>query len=300
LRTKSSNIDFQKNLNSFIHYKLPKMKNILLLGVLMIAAFQLQAQEPACIPDTTFRMADAGVYPLPVSAEFPDQGITDSACFNQPFNFVFTVVTPDTISIPIFPGVPPISTPLDSITVAVEGAIGGLPEGIDYACNPPNCVFTPENTIGCIVLFGTTTNEEEIGDNPLSIEATVFLPAFSLPINFPDSTLFPGSYSLHVLGADAPQCISTGVNELSSISGFSISPNPNNGRAEIQIESLKSGPFALETFNILGERVQHRAVRLFEGSNRLYFDGQDLSEGIYIVSLSNGVSRISQRVVISR
>jgi hypothetical protein len=274
------------------------MKNILLLSVLMILAVQLQAQEPACIPDTTFRMADAGVYPLPVSAEFPDQGITDSACLNQAFNFVFTVVTPDTISIPLGPL--NITSPLDSITVGVEGAIGGLPEGIDYACNPPNCVFTPENLVGCIVLTGTPTNEENIGDNPLSIEARVFLPATSIPVNFPDSTLFPGSYSLYVFGEDAPQCISTGVNELSSISGFSISPNPNTGRAEIQIESMETGPFALETFNVLGERVQHQTVRLFEGSNRLYFDGQDLSEGFTLFSLSNGLSRISKRIVISR
>lgn len=274
------------------------MKNVLLLGVLMVFAFQLQAQEPACMPDTTLRMADAGVYPLPVSEAFPDQGITDSACINQAFSFVFTVVTPDSINIPFGPVV--ISSPLDSITVAAEGAIGGLPEGIDYACNPPNCVFTPENTIGCIILSGTVTNEANIGDNLLTIQAGVSLPALNIPVNFPDSTLFPGNYSLYVFGDDATQCITTNVDELTTISGFAISPNPTTGRAELWIESLESGQYALETFNILGERLQHQNIRLFEGQNNITFEGENLSEGIYILSLSNGQSRISRRLVINR
>lgn len=274
------------------------MKYILLLGVLMVFSFQLQAQEPACMPDTTLRESDTGVYPLPVSEMFPDQGITDSACLNQEFNFVFTVVTPDTITIPI--GGFPFTAKLDSITIAVEAAIGGLPEGISYACNPPNCTFTSEELLGCIVLSGTPTASADVGDNPLSIQAAVWLPGISIPISFPDANLFPGSYSLYVFGEDAAQCMSTGVNEIQEIYGFNISPNPNNGRAELWIESLESGQYALEAFNVLGERVLHQNIRLFEGQNNIPFEGEHLSEGMYIVSLSNGKARISKRMVVSK
>ncbi len=274
------------------------MKNILLLGVLMVFAFQLQAQDPACMPDTTLREADAGVYPLPVSEMFPDQGITDSACLNQAFNFVFTVVTPDSISIPVGPIT--LRAALDSITIPVDTAVGGLPDGISYACNPPNCSFSSEEVIGCIVLYGTPTNAANVGDNPLSIQAAVWLPGLMLPISFPDPALFPGSYSLYVFGEDATQCMTTGVNELEEIYGFNISPNPTNGRAELQIESLESGQYTLEAFNVLGERVLHQNVRLFEGQNRIAFEGEQLSEGMYIVSLSKGAARISTRLVISK
>lgn len=274
------------------------MKNILLLGVLMVLAVQLQAQEPACTPDTTLLTADAGVYPLPVSEMFPDQGITDSACLNQAFNFVFTVVTPDSINIPVGPIT--LRAALDSITIPVDTAIMGFPDGISYACNPPNCNFSSENVIGCIVLSGTPTNPADVGDNPLSIQATVWLPGLNLPISFPDPALFPGNYSLYVFGENAVQCMTTGVTELEEIYGFSISPNPNNGRAELWIESLESGQYALEAFDLLGKRVIHQNIRLFEGQNQIAFDGEHLSEGMYIVSLSNGPSRISRRMVISR
>lgn len=274
------------------------MKNYLLLGVLLVFSLQLQAQEPACMPDTTFREAGAGVYPLPLSEMFPNQGITDSACLNQPFNFVFTVVTPDSIAIPFGPIV--LESPLTSISIVTDTAIGGLPEGITYACYPPNCVFTPENLLGCIVLSGTATSGADVGENPLSIQATVSLPAISIPISFPDATLFPGSYSLYVFGEDATQCLSTGLNELNEISGFSISPNPSNGRAELWIESLESGIYSVETFNLIGERVLAKRIQLFQGINNIPLEGEQLSEGMYIVSISNGKQRASRRMVINR
>jgi len=274
------------------------MKNCLLLGVLLIFALQLQAQEPVCMPDTTLREAGAGVYPLPLSEMFPDQGITDSACLNQPFNFVFTVVTPDSIAIPFGPIV--IDSPLDSIVIQVDTAIGGLPAGISYACNPPNCVFSSEEVVGCIVLTGTPSSGEDVGENPLSIQASVWLPALMIPISFPDATLFPGSYSLYVNGEDATQCLSTGLDEWEEISSFSISPNPTNGRAELRIESLESGAFSVEIFNVVGERVLQKNVRLFEGSNIIPLEGEQLSSGIYIVSISNGKQRVSQKLVINR
>ncbi len=275
------------------------MKNFLLIGVLMVFAIQLQAQEPVCMPDTAFAGFDAGVYPLPVSEAFPDQGITDTACLNAAFNFVFTVVTPDTIAIPF--GAIVLESPLDSITIATEGAIGGLPVGIDYACNPPNCVFTPEVGLGCIVLSGTPTDAEDVGENPLSISADVFLPALSIPVNFPDPALFPGDYSLVVWAEEDPRCLSTNTSEeMVQIEAFSISPNPTTGRTELFIESLENGIYQLETFDLLGKRIKNEHIRLFEGGNRISFDGHQLSEGMYIVSLSNGQGRLSRRLVISR
>jgi len=276
------------------------MKNFLLIGVLMLFFGTLQAQEPACVPDTAFAGFDAGVYPLPRSEMFPDQGVTDSACINQAFEFVFTVVTPDTISIP-FGGLS-ITSPLDSIAVAAEGAIGGLPMGIDYACDPPNCTFTSEVGIGCIVLRGTPTDAEQTGENPLTIMANVYLPALSIPINFPDSTLFPGSYSLYVNATDSEACSPiTGVeDQLEEISQFQISPNPTTGRAEIQFESLENGDYLLETFNLLGEKLQTRSIRLLEGKNRINYEGAALNAGMYILSLSNGNKKISRRMVIHR
>ncbi len=270
------------------------MKNFLLLSIICFLTINLHAQDtPACEPDTSFRTADAGVYPLPLSEMFPDQGITDSARIGEPFNFVFTVVTPDSISIPFGPVV--ISSPLDSITIQPDTAIMGLPKGIDYACNPPNCTFSSEEVLGCIVLSGTPTDTTDHGDNPLSIQAAVWLPALMIPISFPDPALFPGSYSLFVFP------ILENVNDrLKEISSFSINPNPSTGTAQLIIESLESGFYALETFNVLGERVQHQQIRLFEGSNTIHFEGDQLTEGMYVISLSNGRQRTSRRLVISR
>ncbi|MBK7303479.1 MAG: hypothetical protein IPI90_09535 [Saprospiraceae bacterium] len=55
----------------------------------------------------------------------------------QTFEFNLTVKISDTVTIP---GVP-IPVNLNNAKIATKDAISGLPKGITYECNPPDCVF---------------------------------------------------------------------------------------------------------------------------------------------------------------
>ena len=109
--------------------------------------FSTIAFSQACDPDTLYRDSIAGVYPRPLSDVNPNGGIDTFACIGQPFEFVFTVIIPDTFS---FNG---LLLTLLSAEIATSGAVTGLPAGMGYACNPPDCIF-PADSIGCIVLQG--------------------------------------------------------------------------------------------------------------------------------------------------
>ena len=143
-----------------------------LLPFAFILFFAVNGFSQTCTPDPSFADSTAGVYPLPYDeATNPMGGISDSACINEPYEFVFTAVVSESITVPGGTDVP-----LDSLILT---DVSGLPDGIEWACDPPNCVFE-QNSLGCVVLFGTPNNEASIGDNELVIEATVFTLEFRL------------------------------------------------------------------------------------------------------------------------
>ncbi len=152
-----------------------------------------QTYGQACLPDSTIRDSAVGVYPKPVSPTNPNGGITTPACINKPFSFNLTVKISDTVSVP---GVPfPVN--LNSAKIATSGAIMGLPEGISYACNPPDCSF-PKNSIGCLILQGTPTSANAPGIYKPVITITLSTLFGNIELEYPGE-FFPGEYLLTLL-----------------------------------------------------------------------------------------------------
>ncbi len=136
--------------------------------------------------------------PIYIDSEFivnpPPDGIGEQCSLNQgilnePYEQTLTVVFPDSFSIE-FNGAP---IEFEAISFTID-AIAGLPSGVTYTCEPPDCVFT-SNTIGCILLSGTP---DQVGVYSLIIEATMEVnigALLVLPIeipNQPDSVIeFP-------------------------------------------------------------------------------------------------------------
>ncbi|MGB5026097.1 MAG: hypothetical protein WBO44_12155, partial [Saprospiraceae bacterium] len=77
------------------------MKHFYLIILNFFIVCSVQSQN--CLPDSIYRDSSAGVYPKPVSPTNPNGGITKKACINKPYEFVFTVVVPDTVLVPAFP-----------------------------------------------------------------------------------------------------------------------------------------------------------------------------------------------------
>ncbi len=199
----------------------------------------------ACLPDSTLIDSSAGVYPKPITPENPNGGIKKKACINKPYDFVFTVVVPDTVLVPIFPS--PLA--LEKVFIDTAGAISNLPAGIHYQCNPPNCVFK-KNTFGCLILNGIPTISNQPGDYKpiikLKLTVNVGVP-FDYATEYPGPA-FPGEYKLTLLSEnDCASNANEGV--LESNSWY---PNPFYGDVIYTDQELISN---FRMYDILGNLI---------------------------------------------
>lgn len=249
----------------------------------------------SCVPDSLFRDSAVGVYPSPFSDDRPDGGIQIPACINEPYEFIITVKVPASVTIGGF------QLAIDSVSVATTGAVQDLPEGMSYACNPPTCVLLPEDTLSCIVLFGTPTNTADIGIKDITLNATVHTNFISQPIILPDNTgQFPGAdgnYFLEVLEEGA--CTVTSTRDyLNQQISLVNTPNPFGYETMIEVTSLSREELTFEVFDLVGKRIHTEQVTILAGTNRIPFDGSQLQNGIYTYSFSNGDARVSSKMVV--
>jgi hypothetical protein len=271
------------------------MKQLLLLTFISFLAIDMTAQT--CVPDELYRDSVAGVYPRPYHPDTnPEGGIPESACINAPYEFVLTFVIPETVTIST------LELFLDSIVIAEEGAVGGLPVGFNYSCNPGNCVFTPGDTIACLVIYGTATDANTPGVYPLTITTNIYTNLIDQEVTFP-SPLIPGAdgeYNLTLEEEGASTCF-VGTNDyLTKNIRISNNPNPFGSSTNFELNSKVDETLQFRVFDMLGNLVHFREVEIFQGFNNFEFDGTALSNGIYTYTLSNKTAVISKKMVISR
>lgn len=267
------------------------MKQILLSLSFILPVAVLTAQ--VCTPDDTYADSSAGVYPLPYEPDLnPTGGITECATIGEFFQFDFTVVVGDTLTVGGF------SFPLDSVIVS---DVEGLPQGISYSCNPTNCHFK-KNTIGCAAIYGTPTGSNPVGEYDLTIKGAAYINGSSLPLplEFPNDQLAPGKYTIHLLGSPNDPCNATATNHLEKQVSIRTMPNPTTGPVTLDIASMTSGSFSLRVVDFQGQTLEVRPVELYQGRNTLSFDGTHLSNGLYLLILQNERGYVSQRVMVQR
>lgn len=243
----------------------------------------------------------AGVYPLPDAVGSPTSSL-NAGCENVPYEQLFTAVVPDSLST-VFNGMP-IDAALLSVAV---NDITGLPAGITYACEPPDCIFLQETT-GCVLFSGTPT---VAGDFLPVVETTVSANIgidLSLPVNFPAQPgdqveIFPGEYKIivHPAGSSDASC-SVGINDaLESVLGVQQNvPNPFSDVTNITIDSKESGAFDFKVYSLIGEMVHSEVLTLSAGENIVQFDGANLGSGMYFYAVGQGNAVVTKRMVVSK
>ena len=176
------------------------MRYLCVIGMLLlINSLSLSLLAQNCTPDSSFVDAPLGLYPTPFDESvFPDGGLADfPATIGMPYELTFTVKLTDRVNIS------PLNFDLDSFALNNMDAILGLPIGLDYACNPPNCVF-PDSVLGCIIISGTPIEANRVGDYNLQVMGELFAngTGSSLDFDFP-STSVPGEYVLSLNRSDS-------------------------------------------------------------------------------------------------
>ncbi len=279
-----------------------RLKSHLVLSFLCFVTTCVSAQTPVCKADTVrYRDSISGVYPLPfVAGTRPNGGITTPACIGKAYSFVWTIKLGDTVSI-VYNGAP-VAAPIDSVTVGTTGAIEGLPVGLSYACNPPNCVF-PKKTYGCVVVRGTPTAANMINTYPLKLSGKAYASGiFALfspfPLTFP-GVLAEGSYDVKLYGATDTRC-TTSTDDLTEVGNMSAFPNPTNGKTTIRFESTVSDKFEFSVTDLLGRTIQTRPLSIQAGLNTFELDVTSFPNGVYIYNLTKGSRTVSNKLIVNQ
>lgn len=187
----------------------------------------------------------------------------------------------------------------------------GTPKPLTFV----NC--WPELTGDALVVSGTATNSTSgiVPNGYIDVSVTGGTPPYTFlwadgPTSEDRFNLAPGTYSVVV--TDAASLTGSGswtitgpgvgIEEDMAIHGFSIGdavPNPFNQNTTIGFNSRQAGSYLFEVRDLTGRRVASMEVKAGAGENRILFDGSLLSDGVYIYSLSNGTSVLSDRMAIS-
>jgi hypothetical protein len=192
-----------------------------------------------------------------------------------------------------------------------------MPTGLCWQTNKANNTFGPGEN-GVIYVSGVTHDSAGQYKLRIIVDATVTSPA-PLSLHNLNAESYAGlAYRVRVIGQGCPcppinnnsgadsaaiflpyACQNTGVNDLSSeVSGMSVVPNPFTSTAKVSFNSEIEGAFTVKMVNLLGAVVSSKEVSVSRGSNEFSVERNGLSAGIYIMSMTNGSSSVSRKVII--
>ncbi|MEM1120175.1 MAG: T9SS type A sorting domain-containing protein [Bacteroidota bacterium] len=270
------------------------MKKILLSIAIIFSGLQIMAQDDvACVPDSTFADSLQAVFPMPFDPATQMGGIAAfPACIGEPYELVFSFKLGDSIGLN--------GLNLDAIRaeIATTGAVAGMPEGVNYFCNPPDCIFQ-DTALGCIVLRGTVTENNTPGVSSLVITANLTLDGLGTFEETIPGRAITGEYNLVV--SEAGNCSTTSTNDLLANNLTLVNtPNPVIDHTLIELSSDISGDFQFQVFDLAGKLMHRRTVNLTNGYNAFDYDASDLGEGMYIYSISNELGAVSKKMIIGK
>ena len=92
----------------------------------------------------------------------------------------------------------------------------------------------------------------------------------------------------------------TGLDDQTLPLVYEVFPNPADDKISLRISGLENGQVKITMNNLLGAQV-YSGVQKSEGAEMLHeINAENLSAGIYLISINNGASTFTQKVVISR
>lgn len=244
------------------------IKRILVLA-LLAGGIALNAHAQ-CIPDVT--ITDPGIYPD--SATGLPAG-TVGVTYNEVIQF--KVLTDTSLA-----GLP---VTVDSISIT---QVTGLPPGISYTCTPASCVF-PGGSNGCILLTGTPTVS---GAFPLTVD--LIIDANLSGIAFQQ----PSTVDYYVININA----ATGIATLSSVNFgiVNVLPNPAADYTDLTYSTPLGGDFRITLYDMIGKKVSEQLIRGLPGNNTFRIKTAQLKSGVYMLTLGNGSSVATRKVVVSK
>lgn len=245
-------------------------RTLLLLSLTLISVQFLQGQ---CVPDAT--ITSPGTYPPPGSTTDTTAIILPDTPVNQAASFVTQIRVLQDTTVTLFGTT--FNVPVDSLGIV---SVTGLPPGMSYACDVPNCTW-PGGSNGCIELSGTPNSVGVF--NMVATAATRI--AFGAILDTVVQT--PFIFQLEVVAAAS-------IFEERPLE-FRLDPNPANTFVDIRVNRERS-TVDYTIMDLLGRRMESGSFRSEDGDYRLGVD--HLKNGIYLIKLSGDGYAATRRLVI--
>lgn len=164
--------------------------------------------------------------------------------------------------------------------------VEGLPEGIDWVTNAENNEFFV-GIYYCILFSGTST--ATVGDYPLKVVVDIYANILGQPVKILQLT---DSTSLKMEVMD-PSSVGEGPQE-KLISN--VWPNPFSKELNLELTKTMNYASMIEMYNLMGKLVYTREIESQTSVVKVHFDGVDLPEGLYFISVEHGNKKYSQLV----
>jgi hypothetical protein len=268
------------------------MKKTFTLGVAMVLGLTfggvlsffgtVQAQ---CVPDPN--ATGSGIFPTPVTGVAP-------GTVGTPYSQVLTVNVPQdtTFDLSVFlPGAPTLVVSVNFLTI---DNFGGLPPGLNYACNPGSCSIVGGNS-GCVDISGIPTTSGQYVSNL----------GTTLNITIPQSVPFIGGTTQNAPGPLAYNFDISGTSSIDPGAGTSFTveqnaPNPAIDFTRVAFHTTTQSDISLEVYSITGQRMSAVTRAYGAGDHSLEIDVRDLKAGVYFYTLSDGSDKVTRRLLVAR
>ncbi len=196
-------------------------------------------------------------------------------------------------------------------------SIDNLPCGICWAVNQADKRYSA-NEDGCLKFSGTTNDPEGQYKCALALKAWINgqLSPVTVPANLVDQTgirLFTrvkaqgGSNCPNVDTSVAANNLTASVgcptaikDVAGNVTELSVMPNPMNSTAEVRFSVAAAGNYTLSLTDMTGKLVMTRVLEVKTGDNVASIERNNLAEGIYFLSLSDGKNAITKRLTITQ
>ena len=109
----------------------------------------------------------------------------------------------------------------------------------------------------------------------------------------PNCTVTGTSILVNLLGPGAPGCSGVGIveNNPTELSLLNLYPVPVNDILNFTVNSKTSSVLNLSVQDVLGREVYSNAISVNSGNNKISIPTQNLSNAVYVISVSNGQSK---------
>ncbi len=251
------------------------MKILFLFATLLLLS-KSQVAAQTCTPQPN---DSKGVFTYPKGSEFINGfWYFPKAYETVAYGEVFQVLIPKDTLIEVPGGG---STILVPVSYSQIDSVTGLPPGMGYKCNPPNCKFEAQKQ-GCTILYGTPPPNSR-GRYQVRIYGRTEVKTFGIP------TVLPGSLERFFIEvADKTTALSE-----EQLAQIVVYPNPASTQIVVKVPDLQ-----VLDIKIISSTGQQQGLPFQRIAQEYIAELKNFTAGLYVIKIQTQQGEIHKKIVV--